>query len=59
MCKCLLESLRYSNSLGEICELYIVGFPVEVISAEEMRRRGSEPNSGAGLRYGLDNTIHF
>jgi hypothetical protein len=35
MCKCLLESLRYSDSLGENCDVYMVGFSVEVISAEE------------------------
>jgi hypothetical protein len=35
VCKCLLESMRYSNSLSENCEGYISGFSVEVVSAEE------------------------
>jgi hypothetical protein len=42
MCRCLLESLRYSNSLGEICELYIVGFSVEL---SRPRKCGDEARS--------------
>jgi hypothetical protein len=58
MCKFLLESLPYSNSLGENCEVYIGDFSVEVVSAEGAEARLGAEGSEVGLRYGLDNIVH-